>query len=1047
MRSVTDFFIGNYVFAVILTVLVLILGRVAYSSLPVEQNPDVTIPIVIVVTTYPGVSPEDMERDVTEKLEEYIDELSDYDYYQSVSAEGVSSLVVVYKAGYDIDKALRDVRDKVDAARPELPEDAEEPIITDFTTGEIPTVIVSLSSDRPEKQMKEIADKIENTLERMPQVNRVDVFGTREREIHIEVKPDKLQLFGIPEEQIVAAVRRENLNVPAGNIDLESTRYTLLTPNRFKSLSDIEDVVVAVRGGNPVRVSDLAEVKDSFAKRQTYGRINGKPSVNFSVFKKDDANTIETSRLIQQKLKSIKAELPTDVEFTITGDQADWASRNLRLMINSAVGGVILVVLTIFLFLGFRNALLISLTLPISLTLTFLWLWINGYSFNGVTLFGLVVVIGILVDDAIIIIENIYRWMEAGYTRTEAAYKATHEVGPAILYAGATTIAAFAPMLIMTGTTGEFMKYIPITVIASIIGAIFAAHTIMPALASRHLRLSKLAEKTGSSQHGFFGKVKKQYSKSINTVLRKPLLFPAAIFLSWIGAIVLVVSGALDITFFPKLPIEQFSFKISTPVGSTLDETDRVVKIAEERLGKYREEFDYLTANVGASGARIMGFDSGGSGPSYGEVQGMLKNDDVKYIHDMENKMQESLRDIPGAEFELVVFQSGPPVDKPVVIRIAGKDFRVLSGIAAEVKARLEKIEGLVDLFDDYDATRPEISVKVDKERAHSNGISPAQVAMLVRLAFNGVIASKYFDEKENESVDILVKYPELLAKTPTQLSRIGVIGASGVPIPLNQIASVNFTTGVHSIIRRSGERTISVRSDVEGISPFEGLKRARSSLEGISLPPGYAIEFAGENEERDESFKSLGIALLAAIFIIYLLMVLKFKSAIQPFVIMGAIPFSMVGAVLGLIITRNSFSVLTFVGIIALSGIVVNDSIVLVDYINQLRERGIKKVLAIRKACLHRMRPILLTSITTIAGILPLATGWATGGNNAQAMFWSPLGWAIIFGLIMSTILILLVVPSIYLMFTHFEEVYLPKIFLRNKTTPEKEGSETPSA
>lgn len=1032
MRAVTDFFIGNYVFAVILTVLILILGRVAYKSLPVEQNPDVTIPIVIVVTTYPGVSPEDIERDVTEKLEEFIDELSDFDYYQSISAEGVSSIVVVYKAGYDIEKALRDVRDKVDAARPELPEDADEPSITDFTTGDIPTVIISLASDRPEGQVKEIADKIESAIERMPQVNRVDVFGTREREIHIEVKPEKLELFGISAEQVINAVRLENRNVPAGNIDLESTRFTLLTPNRFKSLDDIENVVAAMRGENPIRVKDLATVKDSYAKRQTYGRINGTPSVNFSVFKKDHANTIETSRLIQEKLNALKSELPSDIEFTITGNQAEWASRNLKLMVNSAVGGVILVVLTIFLFLGFRNALLISLTLPISLTITFMWLWINGYSFNGVTLFGLVVVIGILVDDAIIIIENIYRWMESGYSRIEAAYKATHEVGPAILYAGATTIAAFFPMLIMTGTTGEFMKYIPITVIASILGAVFAAHTIMPALASRHLKLSKLAEKTGTSGHGFFSKVRKQYSKSINTVLRKPLLFPSIIFVSWLAAIGLVVSGALDITFFPKLPMEQFTYKITTAVGTTLDETNRIVEIAEERISQFNSEYEYLTANVGVSGARTFGFDSGGSGPSYGEIQGQLYNDDVKYIREMEAKMEETLKDIPGADIEMVVFQSGPPVDKPVVIRIIGKDFAVLSDLSSQVKESLENTEGLTDVFDNYDPSRPEISVKVDKPRAFSNFVSPSQIAMLVRLAFNGVTASKYFDEQRNESVDIVVKYPDELAKSPSQLSRLGVVNSLGNTISLNQIASVEFTTGIHSIIRRSGERTVSVRSDVAGISAFEGLKRARESLKGLTLPAGYSIEFAGENEERDESFKSLGIALLAAIFIIYLLMVLKFKSAIQPFVIMGAIPFSMVGAVLGLIITRNSFSILTFVGIIALSGIVVNDSIVLVDYINQLRERGMKKVLAIRKACLHRMRPILLTSITTIAGILPLATGWATGGHNAQALFWSPLGWAIIFGLIMSTILILLVVPSIYLMFTWFEEEYIPKLLKR---------------
>jgi len=1035
MRAVTDFFLKNYTFTAALTILILVTCYISYNSLPVEQNPDVTIPIVLVMTVYPGTSPEDIERDVTEKLEEYISELTDMDYYQSVSSEGVSTVIVVYDAGYDIDKALRDVRDKVDLARTQLPDDAEEPVVNDLTTSDIPTLILSVAANRPDDQMSEIADTIADEIESLPLVNRVDIFGNRKREIHIELLPDRMEHFSIGINELTNAVSLENMNIPAGNIELKSARYTLLTKNRFSSLADIENVIVAMRGDHAVRVKDVARVVDSFADRKSYGRLNGTPSINFNIYKKKDANTIHASEQVKERLAKLKSELPSDLEFVFTGDQARLAQRSLNLMLNSAKGGVILVIIVIFIFLGLRNALLVSLAMPISLTVTFVWLNINGYSFNNVTLFGLVLVIGILVDDAIIIIENIYRWMEQGKTRNEAAYGATHEVGPAILYSGATTIAAFAPLLMVKGISGEFMKFIPITVISAIIGAVLAAHTIMPALASRHLRLSKSAGNSTARGLGFFHRVKKVYGHGLNVLLRRPFVFPIIITVLWFGCIGLIVSGALDIRFFPSLPTEQLTYTVNTPAGTNLDETDRIVRIAENRLDDFKDELKYITANVGIGGGRTMSFDFAGSGPTYGEVRAEVKNDDIDNIHRVSSEVEAALKKIPGADVELEVLQHGPPVDEPVVIRINGDDFSTLDSLTNEVKTRLERVQGLIKVFDNYDTSRPEIVVRVDRPRAHANGLTPAQIAMAVRLAFNGIEISEFFDEKKNESVDIIAKFPASAAENPTQLLRMRILNAFGQSIPLNRVAEVNFTTGIETIQRRDGKRIAEVRADVDGISPFNGLKLAREALSDLALPAGYSLEFAGENEERDESFKSLGISLIIAVFVIYMLLVLKFNSMIQPFVIMGAIPFSMIGVVIGLIVTGNSFSMMTFLGIIALTGIAVNDSIVLVDYTNQLRAKGKTKALAIRQACLDRMRPILLTSITTIFGILPIATGLATGGKSAQALFWSPLGWAIIFGLLMSTFLILLVVPSIYMIFTWIEEEYLQGLFARRNT------------
>jgi len=1029
MRRLSDFFIDNYPFALMMALALLLLGAAAYKLLPIEASPDVQIPIAIVSAVYPGAPPEDVERDVTSKLEEFVSQLDEIDYYASTSDEGYCLIWVVFQAGSDLEQSVRDVREKISQARAELPDDVEDPIVDDFSTADVPTVILSLSSAASESETHEVAREIEDRIELVSGVNRVDVFGGRKREIRVNVDQDKLNHYRIPLQQLVSRLKAGSADIPAGSLDLGDTKYTIRTRNRFGSLDEMERMVAAEVGGKPIYLRDVAEIVDGFEERNTFARLNGKPSINFLVYKKDNANTIDTSVAVQNELESFKKELPPGFSFVVTGDQAETSRKQISLMLTSAIYGAVLVVLVIFVFLGFRNSILISLAIPLSLSFPFVWLLYKGYSFNNVTMFGLVLVVGVLVDDAIIVVENIYRWLEKGVPRAIAAKSAAHEVGTAILFSGATTIAAFAPMTVMTGVTGQFMKFIPITVIAAIVGAMFSAHTVIPALAARHLVKSKIASKSTKAA-GFVSRAKKKYLSSLNYLLRKPLAIPGAVLALWIVSIGLIVSGALDFEFFPDAKLPDFTFSITAPVGTSLDAMDRLAKQAEERIEAFSDDLVFTTTNVGSSGFTTHSFQRSSSGSNIASIQGKLKTENVDRITALTDKMRDALKGIPGAEFEFEALTTGPPKDAPVVIRITGDDLELMPELIEQVKSKLAAIPGLVDIRDNFDETRPELSVVIDRAKASLSGLDPASAALALRMAFTGIDAGEYFDERLNEQVDIVVTYPESARQTPSQLARISLLGAMGTSVPLNQIATVDFTSGRQAIQRRNGVRIAEVRAGVSGISPFAGLAKAKAAMREIKLPRGFSIQYSGENEDRDKSFGSLGIAMLIAIIVIFALLVLNFRSFLQPLVVMGTIPFSMIGVVFGLLITGNSFGIMSFVGIIALSGIVVNDAIVLVDYINQLRAKGMRKALAVRQACLDRMRPVFLTSITTIFGILPLASGIAVGWKTGYSELWTPLGWTMIFGLAMSTFLVLLVIPSIYMVLTWIEEDWAPRIF-----------------
>ena len=550
MSRVPEFSVGNFPFTVVLALSIIVFGFVAYSSLTVEPSPDVQIPLATVTTVYTGASPEDIERDVTDKIEERVKELKNIDYYASSSREGVSIIWAVFLAGQNLDESVRDVREKVSLAIPELPEDANDPVVTEMATSDVPTIVISLASDRPESEIQEIAKMLDQEVRFLPGVSRVESFGMRKRVIRVEVEPDRLNSQGVGLTALAAMIKSDSRDVPAGHLDIGESKYTLRSYNRYHSIEEIENSVIAYRGGgSPVRLKDVASVRDGFEDRETYARLNGKPSINLVVYKKDDANTINTSANVKASLKRLRGDIPADVEIVLTGDQADLSNEQLATMKNSALGGAVLVILILLFFLGVRNSILITLAIPLSLSIAFAWLFIKGYSLNNVTLFGIVVVIGVLVDDAIIVVENVYRWIEQGMERRKAAVLGAHEVGNAILFSGATTIAAFAPLLFMSGVTGQFMKYIPISVIASIIGAMFTAHFIVPGLASRFIVKSKIAGVRGA---GFgMSKVKKRYSKVLNYIIRKPLVAPALIILAWFLSLALVVSGALDFEFFP----------------------------------------------------------------------------------------------------------------------------------------------------------------------------------------------------------------------------------------------------------------------------------------------------------------------------------------------------------------------------------------------------------------------------------------------------------------------------------------------------------------
>ncbi len=1040
--------VDNRVAVYILVFIIVLFGFDSYMGLPREAAPDITIPLIIVSVPYPGVSPADMEGLVTQQLEQEYKTLKDIKVVTSSSKEGLATISIEFNAGIDIDEALRRVRDKTNTARSNLPTDILEPVISEINFSEFPILYVNIGGDVGLPRLKEIAKNLQDEIEGVPGVLSADITGALEPEVQINCDVNRLKGYDISFGDVLGAIQSEHVTIPGGSIDNGTTDYTVRVPGEYKDPKPIEDIIVKMRNGQPIYVRDVADVRFSFEDRSTYARLNDEQVVSLPVKKRAGENLVRIAGDVKDIIKKNESKLPKGVTVEVTNDQSIMIKDRVYELENSIMTGMFLVVLVLFMFFGVKNAMLISTAIPLSMLMGFIVLSIMGITLNFVVLFALVLVLGIVVDDAIVVIENIYRHQqEYGENLITAAKKATSEVAVPVTTATLTTIAAFLPLLFWPGVVGDFMSYLPITLIATMLSSLVVAFVISPVQGSVFINYRKeIAKARQNLEHPsvwkkynpftlayhwvderFFPGAQGSYVK----VLRWTLQNKGKTIFGTIGLLIFtfVLFGMFNpgVEFFPNTQPAQLTVTVTMPPGTPLEVTNELTHMVEKRL-KSIKGYDDIEFRVTSVGSSNNPFDFGGSSIS-NKANYALSMYPKKDRHQSSFTTLDEIRavtsDIPGAEIKVDAQKMGPPVGEAVNVELSGEDFSQLRTLSAAIQNEIRDIPGLVDLDDDYNAGKPEIQVIVDREKAALLEMSTAQIGSAVRTAVNGSEAAKF--RVGEDEYKITVRLREDQRQTPEDIENLNItfMNKKGklLSVPLTSVARVVRTTGLSAIRRKDYKRLISITADAQGRLASDVLKDVQVRLASFPLPEGYTIGFAGQQKEQDEASAFLGRALLITIFLIFLLMVSEFNSLKVPFVIMISVVLSLIGVLLGLLITGQPFGVImTGVGVIALAGIVVKNAIVLLDFAKQKVNEGMPLEEALLEAGRTRLRPVVLTAVSTILGVVPLATGvdidWrqltlVIGAESSD--FWRGLGIAIISGLSVSTFLTLVVIPTLY--------------------------------
>ncbi|PIE60179.1 MAG: acriflavin resistance protein [Desulfobulbus propionicus] len=1069
---ISDTAVNKSVTVVVLAVIIIIFGMHCYVELPRESDPDITIPHVFVSTTYRGVSSSDIETSITIELEKKLQGLDGLKKIQSISSEGSSNINIEFVTGTDIDQAVQDVKDKVDEALGSLPTDLDDdPSVFEVNLSELPIVVFSLSGTCGLPCLKRIADDLADEFEAIPGVLEADVTGGLEREIRIEVFPEKLAYYGLTFGSLQQIVARENTNTSGGVLRLGSGRFLLRVPGEFTSPEEIYWLVVGTHQGEPVYLKDVAQVVDGFKEETSRARLDGRSAVNISIKKRSGENIIKITDQVDALIGKHRQTWPPDTQITKVMDAAKDIRQRVADLENNILSGLVLVLIVIFLTMGIRNAVLVSSAIPFSMLLSFIILYLMGVTLNMVVLFSLTLALGMLVDNAIVIIENIDRFHEQGAGRIEAAKKATSEVAYAVIGSTLTTLAAFSPMLFWPGVMGEFMRYLPLTVIVTLSSSLFVALVINPALAS--LLIKQKNSESGSTKVQLDNNVLpeqpvamntltlKTYGWFLNEALQRPVVvtgFAVCILILMVQGWLLVIGLEKPVEFIPDIDPKAMYINVEVPEGADIDYIDDLMKRVEMALaGADSQQLtsnsltheDYLKAMelkeyVDKSGnsyqgpsdlkniknVYMKGVASASPGSSFSPnlpnhigVRFIDIQDRFRNTHATIDDIRKRVETIAGGKITIAAEKEGPPTGSPINIEIAGDNFQVLGSIAKKIKLALENVPFVKDVRDDFNEGTPSVIVKVDRQKAALFGLTTDNIGFALKAAYNGLEVSSY--REGSEDYDITVQLGENNRKVVDVLNEMIIPTPAGVDVPLTSLAKYSFAGSIGDITRINNERVVTIKANVDETRTTGPVARveAEKMLEDLPLPPGYSARFTGEFEFQQESESFLSKAFVVAILFIFLILVGMFNSVGQPFLIMSSVILSFGGAFLGLMLFRQPFGIImTGVGIISLAGVVVNNAIVLIDYTNKLRERGYALKQAVISAGATRLRPVLLTAVTTILGLIPMVTGisydfhvMAISWVSESSQWWRSMAVVVIFGLIVATFLTLIVVPTLY--------------------------------
>ncbi len=1090
--------INNRTSIYILTVIITLAGLSTYNNLPKENFPDIVVPQIFVSTIYPGTSPADMENLVVKPLEKQMKGINGVKKVSSTSQQDFSNIIVEFNTNVDVAVAKQRVKDAVDKARNDLPTDLpNDPNVQDINFSDIPIMFINIAGDYPLDRLKGYADDLKDRIESMKEISRVDIIGALEREIQVNVDMYKAQAAHVSMRDIENAIRYENLTISGGTVPMDGMRRSISVKGEFKNVEAIRNIVVLSTEGAPLYLRDIADVRDDYKEQESYARLYGKNVITLNIVKRAGENLIEASDKIKVTVEEMqKSQFPKDLQVTLTGDQSNQTRITLHDLINTIIIGFILVTVLLMFFMGATNAIFVALSVPLSIFLAFLLMPALGFTMNMIVLFSLLLALGIVVDDAIVVIENTHRIFNNGKVDiVTAAKSATGEVFLPVLSGTATTLAPFIPLAFWQGVIGEFMFYLPITLIITLTASLLVAYIINPVFAvsfmkpehddddrtktKKRLRLTGvicgivalvgyltgnfglgnfivvmyllivahnlwLVKAIKRFQEHIWPSFMERYKRVLAYALERPwkmLMGTVALFFLTIALLVVRSPGT---RFFPEADPNFIYVYLTLPVGTDQAHTDSVTKVLEGKvqniIGKENPMVTSIISNV-AIGVTDPAENDQAVYPNrskitiafveFGRRNGVSTRD---YL----NKMRFALGDMPGAEITVDQEKGGPPTGKPVNIEITGDDFDKLIATSSALKKYLDSLEipGVEELKTDLQNNKPEITFNIDRERANREGISTGQVGSELRTAIFGKEVSKFRDA--NDEYPIQLRLEQTQRQNIDQLRNLSLtfrdmnMGGIVRQVPLSSFATIDYSSTYASIKRKNQKRCVTVYSNVlGGFAPNEVVASVQQAVADYELPEGVTVDMTGEQEQQAETASFLGSAMLISLGIIFLILVTQFNSLSKPLIILSEIIFSLIGVLLGFAIFGMEISILmTGVGIVALAGIVVRNGILIVEFIDLMREQGMELKDAIIEGGKTRMTPVLLTATATILGLIPLAVGLNIdfaklftefnphiyfGGDSVA--FWGPLSWTMIFGLGFATFLTLILVPVMYLL------------------------------
>jgi multidrug efflux pump len=1088
----------------ILTGLLVFFGIFSYNRMPRELMPEVVVPYIFVQTIYPGNSPVEIENLITRPIEKELKGMQGVKKISSGSFQDVSTIWVEFNTNIETKQALQDTRDRVDKAKSDLPNDLQsDPLVMDINFSEFPIMNVNLSGDFSMRDLKRYAEILQDEFEGLREISEVNIRGVEEREVQINVDPYKLDAVGLTFEDIALAVQFENITIGAGEFTADATRRIIRTVADYKNVDQIANTIIKVNMGKPVYIRDVATVVDGYKEQSTIARLNDKPVVTLSVTKKAGENILEASEKVKRTIQDQKENgyLPANLEVVTTDDLSFYIRDEIQNLENSIILGMMLVVFVLFMFLGFRNALFAGLAIPMSMFLSFIILQQSGVTLNNMVLYSLILALGMLVDNAIVVVENVYRLYNSGYTLMGATKKGVSEIAYPIITSTLTTLAAFFPLLMWEGIVGQFMSVLPKTLIVVLASSLFVALILNPAFVSSFMKIDditlRLKWKKQLKNAGIFAVIAALFyiakiwllgnlaiTVSLFFILNLVVLRPLARwfqtkFLVWLeniytrqlrhaltgyrplayfgGTILLLVFSVVfyfnyskpRVVFFPDTDPQTIYVTMELPLGTSLAKTDevsdQVEKIIHETLQPVNHIVKSVTTNVGVGKGGVFESDVSPNKSltsiSFLEYKFRENISTAKIMQ----QLTENLNGFTGAKIYVEKDDNGPPTGPPVNIDISGPEFDQLVIISDDFVRIIagDNIPGIDELKLNINVNQPEMLVQVDREKARLFELSTQQIAMALRNALYGYEAGKFKDGEEE--YDIFIRLGEPYRNDVSTLMNQKVT-MEGNTIPISAVANYEYSSTYDKISRINHKRTITISSNVvEGYNPNQINQRIRQLLTNYEMPEGYSFAFSGEQQEQAESSEFLFFALLVSIALIMIILVTQFNSLIRPLIIVATVLFSTIGVFLGLGIFNMEFVIImTGVGIISLAGIVVNNGIVLIDYIDLVRQRKREELglpenaflpqkiqrEALVEAGKTRLRPVLLTAITTVLGLVPLAVGLnfnfftlysrfdpqiSIGGESVA--FWGPMSWTVIFGLTFATFLTLLLTPVMYML------------------------------